>query len=60
VSTINIRAERWGREVRLIISLDSETAASALIEAIQKQITAGHLEFEFDAPHEITHQHQRH
>jgi len=49
-----------GREVRLIISLDSETAASALIKAIQKQITAGHLEFEFDAPHEITRQHQRH
>ena len=49
-----------GREVRLIISLDSETAASALIEAIQKQITAGHLEFKFDAPHETTHQHQRH
>jgi hypothetical protein len=60
VSTINIRAERRGREVRLIISLDSETAASALIEAIQKQITAGHLVFEFDAPHEITHQHRRH
>jgi hypothetical protein len=49
-----------GREVRLIISLDSETSASALIQAIQKQITAGHLEFEFDAPHEITHQDRRH
>jgi hypothetical protein len=60
VNKINIRAERRGREVRLIINLDSETAASALIEAIQKQITAGHLEFEFDEPHEITRQHQRH
>jgi hypothetical protein len=44
----------------MVGSRASETAASALIEAVQKQITAGHLGFEFDEPHEITPQHQRH